>query len=209
MQLQWKWTVPNVLSLLRIAILPVFIVMYIWSCNTDSGVMQYAAFGLLALSGLTDCFDGWIARKFNQESEIGKLLDPVADKLTQVAVMICLATQYKEFLPLLVICVAKESLQGLGGLILLSRGSDMRASKWYGKVSTAVFYISVAAIVLWKDMPEELLIALVALVGLLMLFAFIRYLQLFLSIRKSMPAAQAADTQTVTVPSDPEGSNDQ
>ncbi len=208
MQLQWKWTIPNVLSLIRIAILPVFIVLYIWSCNTGSDAMQYAAFGLLALSGLTDCFDGWIARKFHQESEIGKLLDPVADKLTQVAVMICLATQYKEFLPLLIICVVKESLQGLGGLILLSRGSDMRGSKWYGKVSTAVFYISVAAIVLWKNMPKELLIALVTLIGLLMLFAFVRYLLLFITIRKDILAEKsaAAETEVVSVP---EGSNDQ
>ncbi len=189
MQIQWKWTIPNVLSLLRIVILPAFIVLYIWSCDINSDTMQYAAFGLLVLSGLTDCLDGWIARKFHQESEIGKLLDPVADKLTQVAVMICLATQYKEFLPLLIICVVKESLQGLGGLILLSRGSEMRASKWYGKVSTAVFYISVAAIVLWKDMPWELLVGLVSLIGLLMLFAFVRYLLLFISIRKDMPAA--------------------
>ncbi len=197
MQLQWKWTIPNVLSLIRIAILPIFIVMYIWSRNTADDTMQYAAFGLLVLSGLTDCFDGYIARKFHQESEIGKLLDPVADKLTQVAVMICLATQYTAFLPLLLICVIKESLQGLGGLILLSRGSEMRASKWYGKVSTVVFYVSVAAIVLWKDMPVQLFLALVILVGLLMLFAFIRYLLLFISIRKTI-SASAGDGVSVS-----------
>lgn len=194
MQIQWKWTVPNVLSLIRIAILPIFIVMYIWSRNVDSDAMQYASFGLLALSGFTDCLDGWIARKFHQESEIGKLLDPIADKLTQVAVVICLATQYREFLPLLVICVVKEFLQGLGGLILLSRGCDMRASKWYGKVSTVVFYVCAAAIVLWKDMPENLMIALISLIGLLMLFAFVRYLLLFIRIRKDIPQ-QETDTE--------------
>ncbi len=200
MHIQWKWTIPNVLSLLRIVILPIFIVLYIWSCHIDSQTMQYAAFGLLVLSGLTDCFDGWIARKFHQESEIGKLLDPIADKLTQVAVVICLATQYQAFLPLLFICVIKEFLQGLGGLILLSRGSEMRASKWYGKVSTVVFYVCVAAIVLWKDMPTNVLFALVLLIALMMLFAFVRYLMLFLSIRKDM---LPQDTASV-----PEGSNE-
>lgn len=191
MQIQWKWTVPNVLSLLRIAILPVFIILYIRSCVIDSAALMYTAFGLLVLSGLTDCFDGWIARRFHQESEIGKLLDPVADKLTQVAVLIALATQYREFLPLLVICTVKEMLQGLGGLIVLGKGIEMRSSKWYGKMSTVVFYVSVAAIVLWKDMPHWLVLALISLVGVLMLFAFLRYLQLFLTIRKDVPSGTA------------------
>lgn len=191
MQIQWKWTVPNVLSLLRIAILPVFIILYIRSCVIDSAALMYTAFGLLVLSGLTDCFDGWIARRFHQESEIGKLLDPVADKLTQVAVLIALATQYREFLPLLVICTVKEMLQGLGGLIVLGKGIEMRSSKWYGKMSTVVFYVSVAAIVLWKDMPHWLVLALISLVGVLMLFAFLRYLQLFLTIRKDVPSGAA------------------
>lgn len=186
MHIQWKWTIPNILSLIRIAILPVFVVLYLTGNQTDNEMMQYIAFGLLVVSGLTDLFDGWIARRFNQMSEVGKLLDPIADKLTQVAVMFCLATQYKEFLPLLFICMIKESLQGLGGLIVLSKGAQMRASKWYGKVSTAVFYIAVAAIVIWKDMPTRLLHVLVLLVGSLMLFAFVRYLILFLSIRKTV-----------------------
>ncbi len=191
MQIQWKWTVPNVLSLLRIGILPVFIILYIRSCAMDSTALMYTAFGLLVVSGLTDCFDGFIARRFHQESEIGKLLDPVADKLTQVAVLIALTTQYREFLPLLVICTVKEMLQGLGGIIVLGKGVEMRSSKWYGKVSTVVFYVAVAAIVLWKDMPHWLVVALVALVAVLMLFAFVRYLQLFLTIRKDVPSGTA------------------
>ena len=157
MHIQWKWTVPNVLSLLRIAILPAFIILYLFSREYQSDAMQYTAFALLIVSGLTDCLDGFIARRFNQASEIGKLLDPIADKLTQVAVLLCLATQYRAFLPLLFICTVKELLQGVGGLILLGKGGVMRPSKWYGKVSTAVFYVSVAAIVLWKDMPLSLI----------------------------------------------------
>jgi cardiolipin synthase len=195
MHIQWKWTIPNVLSLIRIAILPLFVVLYLTGTQMDNERMQYVAFVLLVVSGLTDLFDGWIARRFNQMSEIGKLLDPIADKLTQVAVMFCLATQYKEFLPLLFICMIKESLQGLGGLIVLSRGAEMRPSRWYGKVSTAVFYIAVATIVLWKDMPSQLLLALVILVGLMMLFAFVRYLLLFLSIRKDIVAVPSVEME--------------
>ena len=88
MHIQWKWTVPNVLSLLRIAILPAFIILYLFSREYQSDAMQYTAFALLIVSGLTDCLDGFIARRFNQASEIGKLRDPIADKLTQVAVLL-------------------------------------------------------------------------------------------------------------------------
>lgn len=196
MHLQWKWTIPNVLSLIRIALLPVFIVMYMYSCELQSKPLQYAAFGLLILSGLTDCFDGWIARKFNQMSEIGKLLDPLADKLMQFAVLVCLATQYRPFVPLLVICTVKELLQGLGGLILLRHGGIVRGSKWYGKVSTAVFYVAVAFIVIWENMPAWLLMALVTLVSALMLFAFVRYMLVFISLKKEMKPSVAVPDGT-------------
>ena len=186
MHIQWKWTVPNVLSLIRIAIIPVFVVLYLLSCDAAGDTLQYAAFGLLIFSGVTDLLDGIIARRFDQVSEVGKLLDPIADKLTQVAVLFCLATQYKPFLPLLFICIIKEMLQGLGGLILLSRGGIVKSSNWYGKVATAAFYAAVAAIVLWKDMPSYLLIALVALVAALMLFAFVRYMLVFITVRKTI-----------------------
>lgn len=195
MRMQWKWTIPNVLSLLRIAILPIFVIVYVRSCMLDSMALMCVAGALLLLSGLTDCLDGWIARRFHQESEVGKLLDPLADKLTQVAVLIALATQYREFLPLLIMCTIKEMLQGLGGIIVLGKGLEMRSSKWYGKMSTVVFYVAVAAIVLWKDMPHWLVVALIAFVGALMLFAFLRYLQLFLHIRKEIPSAEGTELE--------------
>ncbi len=207
MEIRWKWTIPNILSLVRIAILPVFIILYIQSCNLQSSALLYTAFGLLVLSGITDCLDGYIARKFNQQSEIGKLLDPIADKLTQVAVLICLATQYVEFLPLLLICTVKEMLQGLGGLIMLGRGAEMRSSRWYGKFATATFYVAVALIVIWDSMPHWLLLSLVILVALLMLFAFVRYLLVFLKLRKDFAAAPKGNEKVQAVRVDSEGSN--
>ncbi len=196
MHIQWKWTIPNILSLIRIAILPIFVVLYLKSTDIGSLGMQYVAFALLLFSGLTDCLDGWIARRFNQISELGKLLDPIADKLTQVAVLICLATRYQAFLPILFICTVKEMLQGVGGLILIGRGGTVRPSKWFGKIATAVFYGSTALVVLWENMPQSVLVALVILVGLSMLFAFIRYMLIFLSVCKTEADAPAADTSS-------------
>ena len=93
----WKWNIPNALSLLRIALVPVFLLLYL-------ARLDRWAFAVLVLSGLTDALDGFIARRFNQITDCGKLLDPISDKLTQVAVVIALATRYGELWPLMVLC---------------------------------------------------------------------------------------------------------
>lgn len=85
MNIEWKWNIPNLLSLLRILLVPVFVILYLLSSDERMDLM-YWSFGVLILSGVTDSLDGIIARKCNQITDLGKLLDPVADKLTQVAV---------------------------------------------------------------------------------------------------------------------------
>ena len=133
LNVSWKWNVPNSLSLLRLALVPAFAVLYLMQ-------RDLWAFALLAVSGLTDCLDGFIARRFNQITDCGKLLDPLADKLTQVTVVICLTTRYPQVLPLTIICFVKELCQGIGGIILLRGRCEVRGAKWFGKVSTVVFY---------------------------------------------------------------------
>lgn len=88
---------------------------------------------------------------------MGKLLDPLADKLTQIAVVLSLAIRHKEVIPLLVICVLKELAQAAGGVFLLRRGEQIRGAKWYGKVSTFVFY-GVMALILFVPMPQGVFI---------------------------------------------------
>lgn len=126
MNIEWKWNIPNLLSLLRILLVPVFVILYLLSSDERMDLM-YWSFGVLILSGVTDSLDGIIARKCNQITDLGKLLDPVADKLTQVAVVICLATRFSQLIPLVVICFVKELAQSIGGLILLRRGAEVRA----------------------------------------------------------------------------------
>ncbi len=184
----WKWTIPNALSLVRLALVPAFAVLYLTE-------LEYWAFGVLALSGLTDCLDGLIARHFNQISEMGKLLDPLADKLTQVMVVICLATDYKEIIPLAVLCFAKELCQGIGGLILLHRSSEVRGAKWFGKLYTVVFYTIMAALVLWGEEIEAvgswLSTALIAVVIIFTVWAFLGYLRIFIQMLRADKAQKA------------------
>jgi cardiolipin synthase len=179
--IEMKMNVPNALSLFRIALLPVFVILYLNSEKNET--LIYWAFGVLILSGLTDSLDGIIARKFNQITDLGKLLDPVADKLTQVTVVLCLALRYSAVVYLLVICLIKELCQTLGGLILLRHGMKIQGARWFGKISTFTFYGVMLLIVGWPDMPQWLLVTLVVIVALLMLFAFIKYITMFFRIK--------------------------
>lgn len=189
-RIKWEWTIPNLLSILRLLLLPVFVTLYLMS-NTRPELL-YWALGILVLSGLTDLFDGIIARRFHQISDMGKLLDPLADKLTQIAVVLSLAIRHKEMIPLLVICVLKEAAQAIGGMFLLRRGERIQGAKWYGKVSTFVFY-GVMALILFIPMPQWLFIGLITLVAVLMLFAFYNYAKVFFTIRRNLPSPHEED----------------
>ena len=174
--IDWKWNIPNALSVLRIVLVPCFAVLYL--LHLDGW-----AFAMLLASGLTDCFDGFLARRLNQVTDCGKLLDPLSDKLTQVAVVICLNTRYPELLPLTVLCFVKELCQGIGGVILLRKNTAVRGSMWFGKGSTVIFYVCMLCIVLWHDiMSPHLFWLLVVLAGLSTLLAFVGYVYLFIKI---------------------------
>ena len=188
LNVRWQWNVPNVLSLIRILLVPVFLVLYL------SGRQDWAFLTLL-VSGVTDLLDGFIARRFNMITDCGKLLDPISDKLTQVAVVVAMATRYAQILPLAALCLLKEVCQAVGGVILLKKGCSVHGSKWFGKASTVVFYVCMLVLVLWGDvLPSAAGWALIGVAGLCMLLAFVGYLQMFVQIsRTEMPTADHSD----------------
>ena len=188
LNVRWQWNVPNVLSLVRILLVPVFLVLYL------SGRQDWAFLTLL-VSGVTDLLDGFIARRFNMITDCGKLLDPISDKLTQVAVVVALATTNAQILPLAALCLLKEVCQAVGGVIPLKKGCAVHGSKWFGKASTVVFYVCMLVLVLWGDvLPSAAGWALIGVAGLCMLLAFVGYLQMFVQIsRAEMPTADHSD----------------
>ncbi len=200
MQLKWQWTIPNILSLIRIALIPVFAVLYIRS--GDEPELLPWSIGILALSGATDLFDGYIARRFNQITEIGKVLDPVADKLTQVTVVLCLAINNTRLLPLFAVCFVKELLQSIGAALLMFRKkADAQPARWYGKVATFVFYFCMALFVAFPlqgnepllfgvTMPLWVFITLVTIVAGFMIFAFIHYAKVYLQVSREVKERQ-------------------
>ena len=179
-------TVPNVLSVLRILVVPFFAWRFL------AGDL-YTAAGLLVLSGLSDLFDGMIARKFDQVTELGKMLDPFADKLTQGVVALCLAVKFPVICPVLAIFVLKElTMLGCGAFLLLKRRKRPCAAKWYGKVATVMFYVSVSVIVVMdgffpvKPRTFEIVAyVLLILTAAMMIYSAVRYFQIFLTILRS------------------------
>lgn len=129
-------TIPNWLCFLRIALIPVFAVLFL----QDHVI---AAIVVIAVAELTDLFDGMIARKFNQVSELGKMLDPIADKLSQMSIVIVLIIKYWDnaIKYLFMFFIAKEIIMLIGGAILISKGLRPVAAEMWGKVATTVFCI--------------------------------------------------------------------
>ncbi len=136
------WTIPNIISFIRILLIPVFGVLFY------RGELLWALL-ILALSGLTDFFDGKLARKLNQVSELGKMLDPIADKLTQATIAIvyffCFRNAENETLKLFswvfLLFILKEVVMLVGGAIMIAVGIRPGAAEIYGKAATLIFYV--------------------------------------------------------------------
>ena len=142
------WTIPNLLSVIRILLIPVFAYLF----YNDEKIMAVV---VLALSGLSDTFDGQIARKFNQISALGKVLDPVADKLTQITIAVMLFIDFKTASnPIInalgwvfLVFLIKEAVMIIGGLVMLLLNIRPGAAEFWGKAATVVFYVGMVIII--------------------------------------------------------------
>jgi len=164
-------TIPNLLSFVRLAMIPVIAWAYLG--KNDPGLTTL----LLVLSGVTDVVDGFIARRFHMISELGKALDPVADKLTQGVMLICLATRRRIlFIPVALLAI-KEIFTGLCGLMVIRRTGRVLGARWHGKVTTILLYSMMIAFVLWQDMPLWASNAMIAACAAMMLLSCVLYAQ--------------------------------
>ncbi|MCI8623989.1 MAG: CDP-alcohol phosphatidyltransferase family protein [Provencibacterium sp.] len=175
------FSIPNLLSMARIAIIPLFIWTYL---ETGPGGSYLLSSALLIASGLTDMLDGLIARRFNQITDLGKILDPVADKLTQLAILVCLTLRHPHFIFLFLIFALKELLMLTGGLLLLRRHIHPGSAKWFGKIATCFFYISMILVVLFPRLPPQVVDGIVLINLLLSVFALLMYIPVFFMLKK-------------------------
>ena len=186
------WTIPNLLTFTRILLLPLFVFFFYRE-------KMLLAVAILFISGLTDTLDGKIARKFNQISELGKILDPVADKLTQITIAVMLFLEFRKasneiiraFSWIFIFFLVKEAVMVLGGTLMLALGIRPGAAEIYGKISTFFFYGSMLIIISFGPeigafvrnnensslvLPNWALIGLVSISAFLTLLAFLSYM---------------------------------
>lgn len=132
-----KKHIPNILTLIRFFLIPI-IVHNLFNNN------YITAFIFLTISGLTDILDGFIARKFNFVTNFGKLIDPLADKATQISILFVLFTQHILPIWILVIVLIKELVMIAGASFLYGK-EFVVSSKWYGKLATVLFYVAIVS----------------------------------------------------------------
>ena len=172
----WKkeiWTIPNLLSLFRLALIPVYIFIYL---NANSNSDYYIAAGILAVSCLTDLIDGKIARHFHMISKVGKILDPLADKLTQFSLILCLTMKYPILWYLVALFVVKESYQLIAGGINLKKGIMLKGALITGKICTTILFVSLIIMVMFPNLTKDTVSVIFVIDMIFMLISFTDYL---------------------------------
>lgn len=165
------FTIPNLLSMFRLALIPIIVWVYV---GKNAHILATA---LIVLSGLTDIADGKIARKYNMVSDLGKVLDPFADKLTQFSMLFCLVTRFYWVWYLIAFFVVKELTQALMAYVVLRKKEKVESAQWFGKASTATLYAVMIILFVCPVVPDTMAMALCGLAGGMLLLSLILYLR--------------------------------
>lgn len=173
--LREAFSIPNLLSYFRLLLIPLFIMLYLREDFT-------AALITLAASGLSDVLDGRIARKFNMVTDLGKVLDPVADKLTQCAMMFCVAMRYPAMWWLLGIHVVKELIMIVMGCYVLKKTDTVNSAIWVGKLCTGVIYAVMMLHVIDPYLPQAASVAMTVVCAGLILLSLVVYTMRYVKI---------------------------
>lgn len=179
--------IPNILSACRILLIPFFVWQMLAGHTVAAGV-------LLLVSGLTDALDGYLARRNNWISPLGKVLDPAADKLTQVAVCIVLAVLHPDLWYFFAILLFKELVMLTLGAYLLKKGAKLEGAKWFGKVVTFLFYGTMILLVFFPGAPRWLIFGLLGLTTACALTSALLYIPDFIRYRRQAAAEKSGDT---------------
>lgn len=162
-------TIPNILSLFRLCLIPVLIYQY---CILHDPICTTLT---LTLSGLTDVVDGFIARKWNMVSDFGKAFDPVADKLTQIAMLFCLLTQFPKMIIPFGILLIKEICTSITSLLTIRKTKTVLGAVWHGKLTTVMLYGVMVIHLIFPGISGPVSDLLLTLVTIMMLLSFLLY----------------------------------
>lgn len=198
-KLKRNFNIPNLLSSIRIVAIAPFIYYFL----KDRYVMATV---MLIVSGLSDLFDGFIARKFNQVTRLGAMLDPIADKLTLTAVVFCIGIKFTVVMPIVIILIIKELSMLVAGFFMIKNHKLPPMAKWYGKLATVIFYFSVSIIValkaIWGIENKILTITLMCITAVAMLYSLLRYFLLFLDFCKYEVIGEKKNSEVIIAKQD-------
>ncbi|MBR3942678.1 MAG: CDP-alcohol phosphatidyltransferase family protein [Clostridia bacterium] len=187
-------SLPNIITLIRIVLIPV------WATTFAKGYTM-ATYALLCVSAFTDVLDGWVARKFNMVSRLGTILDPIADKLTQFTVFVCLYIGKLIPVWLVVLLFIKELMMAVGAFVLLKKDVVIKANA-SGKFATVVFYCTAFVIFLLENLDmfktAELTYWATLLTGIAVIAAFyamFSYAKIFFKVMKQGKEEQKSHEQ--------------
>ncbi len=189
------FTVPNILVYIRVLLIPVFVYIYI---NAKEPKDYYTALIVMVVAFLTDFFDGKIARKFNLVTDLGKILDPIADKLYQFSVALCLMFQFPKMILIAVLLFVKEMMMGLMGLALLDKGGKVFGAKWYGKVCTGIVdcsmvFLFLSPLIIKGEVPPAVCDTLVYTCAVVLVITSVLYTRLFAAKIKEVDSLNKKD----------------
>lgn len=162
------FTIPNILSLIRILMIPVIV----WLYNRND---YQTAVVVLVLSGATDIVDGYIARHFNLISNLGKILDPIADKLTQWITLLCVSSKYPLMLIPFVLLAVKEISLGIIGIFVIKKTKEVKGANWHGKVTTFALYFTLIIHILCINLSPVISDMTIGACVTLMMLSFVLY----------------------------------
>ena len=171
----WKkeiFTIPNLLSFFRLIMIPVYMIIYLKAQEKADYII---AGTILAVSCFTDMVDGKIARKFNMITTFGKFLDPLADKLTQFSLLLCLAIRYKVLWPVFMLFVLKELFQLFAGILTAKHGYILKGALISGKVCTTVLFSSLVLMVFFPKIGTMAIDVIAMIDGFFLMVAFADY----------------------------------
>lgn len=179
-RINWKkdvLTIPNMLSLFRLALIPLYVSIYL---NAEDAADYYLASAILAVSCLTDLIDGQIARHFNMISTVGKVLDPLADKITQFTLVVCLAVRHSVLWIIVCLIFVKEIFQLIAGIVAFRRGRMLKGAQITGKVCTTVLFISLILMVMLPELKPTVVNWIALIDGIFLLIAFADYVTVYI-----------------------------
>ena len=170
------WSIPNLLSLFRLLLIPLLVALY-WKGRT------LAALIVFGVSAASDILDGQIARRFDMVTDLGKMLDPLADKLTQGAAAICVARNHPQLFLLFGLMAVKELTQAYIGARSMKQTGQAFSARWYGKACTVITTTCLMVMFAFPKIPESWINGMLILCAIVMLVTLALYANYFIKSR--------------------------